>query len=50
MERKREAKEKMDYVENDMKEKGVSGSMTVDRSMEEENVLRRPQVRWDKGR
>ena len=39
----------VDCVKNDMKEKGVSDITTVDR-MEEGNVLRRPQVTWDKAR
>ena len=39
----------MDCVTNNILEKGVDDAMTVNR-VEEDDVLHRPQIRWDKGR
>ena len=33
-----------------MKEKGVNNSVTTDGTMKKKHMLRRPQVKWDKGR
>ena len=52
MSRGRPKKRWMDCVKNDMARKEVSDDMTKNREvpMEEEDMMRRPQMNWNKGK